>query len=629
MTERVGQILGNYKLIRLLGQGGFADVYLGEHIHLKSLAAIKVLYTRLTDELKESFLNEARILAHLTHPHIIHILDFGLEANGTPFLVMEYAPHGTVRRRYPSSTKLPLATVVAYIKQIADGLQYAHDQKLIHRDLKPDNLLIGQKEELLLSDFGVAIISQTTTHSRTTEKGIAGTITYMAPEQLQGKPQFASDQYGLGIIAYEWLCGTRPFQGTVVEVFNQHLAVPPAPLHQYVPALSPDVEQVVLTALAKEPDKRFANVKAFALALEQASQHDVRTYISKRSAASLAPAKSAIPHDSMGAYEPGEPPLPGIGQMTPIASPNTDKPLSSTIEPHPPLVTPVPGALQSEPSDPSKSVAHHTATSAPALVVALSSSTPTGPASGATPVSQPGPISGDAPYFPINTTDIASRRRASVFNRKELLLVALILLALLGLSTAGIFSLRNIGDSANSLGARNFGTSGSTSSLTALAGNPSPNGGSTSTPRPGVTSTVPPTSVPGVLPPTSVPGVSSTVPPTLKSTPTPKPTPTPPGCTLYTHWSLHPLGGTTGSDVFTVTPYCGGKVYVTPYSAPPYATQMRAFTTGGYYGPWVSFTTGSWSTLLTGLSTGTQFKLQARNVNSGDPYYTIYGNVKY
>src|SRR3982074_1308438 len=138
MTDYVGQQFGPYRLLRLIGQGGFADVYLGEHIHLGSSAAIKILYARLIDEYQEQFLNEARTLTRLSHPHIIRILDFGIE-EGIPFLIMEYAPHGTLRQRHPSETKVPLSTVVDYVNQIADGLQSAHDQNLIHRDLKPSN----------------------------------------------------------------------------------------------------------------------------------------------------------------------------------------------------------------------------------------------------------------------------------------------------------------------------------------------------------------------------------------------------------------------------------------------------------------------------------------------------------
>ncbi len=155
MTDRVGQQLGNYRLIRLLGHGGFADVYLGEHIHLNTLAAIKVLDTRLAGNEITQFRNEARTIARLEHPHIVRVLDFGVEDH-TPFLVMSYAPNGTLRQRHPKGTRLTPGEVLPYIKQAADALQYAHDEKLIHRDIKPENMLLDRNNEILLSDFGLA-----------------------------------------------------------------------------------------------------------------------------------------------------------------------------------------------------------------------------------------------------------------------------------------------------------------------------------------------------------------------------------------------------------------------------------------------------------------------------------------
>ncbi len=269
MADRLGQRFGNYQLVRLLGKGGFAEVYLGEHIYLKSQAAIKVLLTQLGDEEAKSFLAEARLLASLRHQHIVRVLEFGIEGD-TPFLVMDYAPHGTLRQLHPKGTALPSATVVTYVKQVASALQYAHDQKLIHRDVKPENLLLQEDDEVLLSDFGIALIAQTSRLQSGYE--IIGTATYMAPEQIQGKPVLASDQYSLGIIVYEWLGGNPPFQGSFTEVCAQHMFASPEPLRRKVPAISPDVEHVVMTALSKEPQQRFSNMRAFATALEQACQ---------------------------------------------------------------------------------------------------------------------------------------------------------------------------------------------------------------------------------------------------------------------------------------------------------------------------------------------------------------------
>src|SRR6266568_5503808 len=143
MADRVGEQLGNYQLIRLLGRGGFAEVYLGEHLRLGTQAAIKVLYTRLASkDAVEEFEKEARTIAHLKHPHIVRVLDYDVE-DDTPFLVMDYASGGTLRKRHPRRTILSLTTIISYIKQAADALQYAHDQRVIHRDVKPENMLVG------------------------------------------------------------------------------------------------------------------------------------------------------------------------------------------------------------------------------------------------------------------------------------------------------------------------------------------------------------------------------------------------------------------------------------------------------------------------------------------------------
>jgi len=267
VPNRVGQRLGNYQLIRLLGEGGFAEVYLGEHIHLGSYAAIKVLHSQLSSAEREKFRLEARTLVHSVHPHIVRILGFGLEGK-IPFLVMDYAPNGTLRQRHPKGKRLQLTTIISYVRQVAEALQFAHDQKLIHRDIKPENILVGQRNEVLLSDFGIAIVTQSSRYKNVQD--MAGTIAYMAPEQIQAHPRPASDQYALGIVAYEWLCGERPFHGAFTEIAIKHAVVPPPSLCEKVPTLFPAVEEVVLRALAKDPKERFGSVLAFADALERA-----------------------------------------------------------------------------------------------------------------------------------------------------------------------------------------------------------------------------------------------------------------------------------------------------------------------------------------------------------------------
>jgi serine/threonine protein kinase len=313
MADYRGRQLGNYQLTRLLGEGAFAQVYLGEHIYLSTQAAIKVLKMQTADYPLDVFRLEARHIAHLVHPNIVRVLEFGVEDN-VPFLVLDYAPYGTLRQHHPSGTILPVSTVVSYVKQMSEALQYAHDEKLIHRDVKPENMLLGRRREVLLSDFGIALMVQTMHYQNVQD--VAGTLPYMSPEQIQGQPRPASDQYSLGVIAYEWLTGQRPFQGSMVEIISQHLASSPLNLLGKMPAASPAVEQVVMIALEKDPTKRFGSVRAFGMALEQASQaglpHAARARPSISSV--VGPVSGTIPPSKGGG-------MAVVSQRTPQTSP--------------------------------------------------------------------------------------------------------------------------------------------------------------------------------------------------------------------------------------------------------------------------------------------------------------------
>lgn len=279
MNQRIGQQVGTYRLLRVLGEGGFATVYLGEHVHLGTLAALKLLQVTFSFEDLEAFRREAQLIARLEHPHIVRVLDYDVQA-GMSFLVMSFAPGGTLRSVHPKGTVLPLSKVVDYVAQVAEALQYAHDRGIIHRDIKPENLLVGAHQEVLLGDFGIAVLTQRSRSISTQE--VVGTAAYMAPEQFRGKLCTASDQYALAVVVYEWLTGERPFSGSFVELASQHLLTPPPALRQKNPALAPAVERVVLTALAKEPVQRFGSIKDFALALAQASQATASTRFAPR-----------------------------------------------------------------------------------------------------------------------------------------------------------------------------------------------------------------------------------------------------------------------------------------------------------------------------------------------------------
>ena len=266
MVNHLGQQFGNYRLTRVLGRGGYAQVYLGEHVYLHTLAALKVQHVHLREDDAQRFLAEARMLAGLEHPHIVPVHDFGVH-EGIPYLVMHYAPHGSLRAVHPRGTRLSPASITSYLTPIATAIHYAHERGIIHRDIKPENMLLGS-HCLLLSDFGLAVMSSNS--SLQSVQHIAGTATYMAPEQLRGYLCQATDQYALGIVAYEWLCGFPPFVGDHLAVATQHIIAPPPSLCAAIPDLSPSVEQAVLKALAKDPHERYSNILAFANALREA-----------------------------------------------------------------------------------------------------------------------------------------------------------------------------------------------------------------------------------------------------------------------------------------------------------------------------------------------------------------------
>ena len=294
MLELVGQQLGNYRLIQSLGYGGYAEVYLGEHLRLNTVAAIKVLHARLgSSEDIGRFQEEGRIIASLVHPHIVRVFDFDV-AHDIPFMVMDYAPNGSLRRRHPKGERLALSTIMPYVKQMAEALQYAHDQHFVHRDIKPENMLLGRNEEVLLSDFGTAQVAQNTGYQNSLQEDVVGTISYMAPEQFQGKSRPASDQYALAIVIYEWLAGELPFHGSGTEVAIQHTIAPVPPLHEKRPDIGTAIEQVLMKALAKDYHERYPSIQDFAEALEHASQIDASFYTEPTQAVTALPQNASL-----------------------------------------------------------------------------------------------------------------------------------------------------------------------------------------------------------------------------------------------------------------------------------------------------------------------------------------------
>lgn len=265
----VGKSIGNYRIVTLVGSGGFGSVYRGEHAILKERdVAIKILHTHLSSlEERTRFLEEARLLEHIQHLYILQIFDAGIDT-GLPYLVTEYAPHGSLRDLLTRSTHKILSEEVSLtiLSQVGEALSYAHQQHIIHRDLKPENILFNANDDALLADFGIATTLSTSSVKYST---VMGTPSYMAPEQFQGILSQQSDQYALGCIAYELFTGHKPF--TAPDFFAmgfKHLTDNPVAPTQLNPALPMHIEQAILKAMAKQRGERHADVRAFLAALQ-------------------------------------------------------------------------------------------------------------------------------------------------------------------------------------------------------------------------------------------------------------------------------------------------------------------------------------------------------------------------
>ncbi|HTI13023.1 MAG TPA: serine/threonine-protein kinase [Dictyobacter sp.] len=271
---------GNYHLYRLLRRGSISTIYQGEHSYLGNKVAIKVLNSwMVTPEHCKRFNEEARLHASLRHPNIVRVLDFGVR-NNIPFMVMDYATRGTLSQYFPLNTPVHLKLVLPFIIQISEALQYLHNHNFIHRDIKPQNMLLGPANTLWLSDFGITIALQPwSAHKHYTS---VGTATYVAPEQIEGYPRIASDQYSLAILIYHWLCGRPPFIGTSLQLCQQHLYMPPPPLRDFQPDIPRAVEAIILKALTKDPYQRYMCIQDFTNDLQHALHDSTATPITDR-----------------------------------------------------------------------------------------------------------------------------------------------------------------------------------------------------------------------------------------------------------------------------------------------------------------------------------------------------------
>jgi serine/threonine-protein kinase len=248
---------GRYKIVRKLGAGGMANVYLAEDQELGRRVAIKILNDRHAndEQFVERFRREAKNAAGLSHPNIVSIFDRG-EAEGTYYIAMEYLDGRSLKELISGRGPAPINVAVDYARQILAALRIAHRQGLVHRDIKPHNVLVDGEGRVKVTDFGIARAGP----SQMTEEGsIIGTAQYLSPEQAQGAPVTpASDLYSVGIVLYELLTGSVPFAGeSPVELAMKHLSKVPEPPSRIRPEVPRDLDFVVMRALAKAPSERY------------------------------------------------------------------------------------------------------------------------------------------------------------------------------------------------------------------------------------------------------------------------------------------------------------------------------------------------------------------------------------
>ncbi len=295
-TNPIGQTIGRYEIVSPLGQGGMATVYKAYDSRLDRHVAIKVLHNKENDEtFLVRFIREAKALAHLSHPNIVKVLDFGDE-DGVPYLVMEYINGGTLKDHM--GVPAPWREACRMIIPITHALYYAHSQNIIHRDVKPANILVADSGHLMLSDFGIAktIGQQATSELTGTGFGI-GTPHYMAPEQGLGKKlDGRADIYSLGVILFELVTGKLPYDAdTPMAVMLKHITETVPIPREIIPDIPEDFQNTLLRSLAKAPEDRFLSMTDFGATLERLASGSSQPSISKPFVQPVQHAQDIIP----------------------------------------------------------------------------------------------------------------------------------------------------------------------------------------------------------------------------------------------------------------------------------------------------------------------------------------------
>jgi serine/threonine protein kinase/Flp pilus assembly protein TadD len=286
----IGQTISHYRIAAKLGEGGMGAVYRAQDLKLDREVALKFLSTTAAGDpqAQQRLIKEARTASRLNHPHIATIYEVS-ESEGTPFLAMELVSGETLKQILQRGA-LGAGELLAIARQIAEGLHEAHQQGVVHHDIKPGNIMLDSKRRVKVLDFGLAVLTRRdwvtceteealVTRASSTLASTGGTVPYMSPEQLRGEPtDFRSDIFSFGVLLFECLSGRLPFQGeTTIDILHSILRDPPTPLRRLIPDISPEWEQLTERCLAKDPAQRFHSMAEVLEALQRAAQPALQT----------------------------------------------------------------------------------------------------------------------------------------------------------------------------------------------------------------------------------------------------------------------------------------------------------------------------------------------------------------
>jgi serine/threonine protein kinase len=268
-------LFGKYRILRKLGEGGMGAVFLAEDPDYGRVVALKTPKLGDDETILKRFFREGRAATTIQHPHVCPAYEVG-EVEGQPYLAMAYIDGYTLSKWVQKNPRMSVDGVLDIACKLASGLQAVHDAGILHRDLKPGNVMVSHDGEPHIIDFGMSRLTNVNESLLTVSGAVAGTPGYMSPEQVTGRSQQLgphSDVYSLGVVVYELLTGWMPFTGSFVTVLASIVSDPPPSLRTHCPEIDPALDMICLKAMAKDPQDRFVTARDFGEALQRFREH--------------------------------------------------------------------------------------------------------------------------------------------------------------------------------------------------------------------------------------------------------------------------------------------------------------------------------------------------------------------